>query len=155
MIDPSDGSTLQAFQIDLGAVADETDLAAQIDAALGALRQRRDRRRRQSRDHARRLPARAWRSPRATPRSRSPTPPAATRDYGFAHYFGLNDLMVSDGPRASDLAVRSDIAGDAALLATARLDVADRPPLAATLGGAGDNRGAQALADALERQPSR
>jgi flagellar hook-associated protein 1 FlgK len=57
--------------------------------------------------------------------------------------------VVSDGPRASDFAVRSAIASDPALLATARLDVDAGPPLSATLGGAGDNRGAQALADAL------
>jgi flagellar hook-associated protein 1 len=71
------------------------------------------------------------------------------RDYGLSHYFGLNDLVVEHGPRASDLAVRADIKTDPGRLATARLDVDDGPPLAATLGGAGDQRGAQALADAL------
>jgi flagellar hook-associated protein 1 FlgK len=71
------------------------------------------------------------------------------RDYGRAPYLGLNDLVVSDGPRASDVAVRSAIASDPALLATARPDDDAGPPLSATLGGAGDNRGAQALADAL------
>ena len=45
--------------------------------------------------------------------------------------------------------MRREFASDPALLATAQLDVDAGPPLSATLGGAGDNRGAQALADAL------
>jgi flagellar hook-associated protein 1 FlgK len=73
------------------------------------------------------------------------------RDYGFSHYFGLNDLIVADGPASTDLTVRSDILGDGRLLASSRLDVAAGPPPTATLGGAGDNRGAQALAAALDR----
>ena len=36
VIDHTDGSTLLAFQIDVGAPADEVALAAQINAALGA-----------------------------------------------------------------------------------------------------------------------
>jgi flagellar hook-associated protein 1 FlgK len=148
VIDTTDGSTLQAFQIDLGAVADETDLAAQIDAALGALGS---------------ATVTAAGNLEITLAGAGPGLAVAegdssititdaagrARDYGLAHYLGLNDLVVSDGPRASDFAVRSAIASDPALLATARLDVDAGPPLSATLGGAGDNRGAQALADAL------
>jgi flagellar hook-associated protein 1 FlgK len=44
--------------------------------------------------------------------------------------------------------VRADIQADPSQLSTARLDVT-ASPLSATLGGAGDNRGVQALADAL------
>ncbi|HMR31630.1 MAG TPA: flagellar hook-associated protein FlgK [Geminicoccaceae bacterium] len=73
-----------------------------------------------------------------------------TRDYGFSHYFGLNDLIVADGASVTDLAIRGDIAADTSLLSSAKLDVAIGPPLSATLGGVGDRRGAQALADALE-----
>lgn len=74
-----------------------------------------------------------------------------TRDYGFSHYFGLNDLVVADGAATTDLAVRSDIAANIRLLAASKLDIAVGPPLTATLGGAGDRRGAQALAAALDQ----
>jgi len=68
------------------------------------------------------------------------------RDYGFSHYFGLNDLMVTKRPRATTLTVRDDVRSDPSLVGTARLDVQGG---IATLGGRGDNRAAQALADAL------
>jgi flagellar hook-associated protein 1 FlgK len=151
VIDTSDGSTLQAFQIDLGAVADESDLAAQIDAALGALGSA-------AVTVDGNLEITLANAGQGLALAKGDTSVAITdaagrtRDYGLAHYLGLNDLVVSDGPRASDFAVRGDIAVNAALLATARLDVAAGPPLAATLGGAGDNRGAQALANALGAQ---
>ena len=74
-----------------------------------------------------------------------------TRTYGFSHYFGLNDLLVPNGPRASQLGVRGDIAADPARLSTARLDVDAGPPPTASVGGAGDNRAAQALAAAMTR----
>ena len=51
------------------------------------------------------------------------------------------------------LAVRAGSRADPSLLSTARLDV-QTAPLIATLGGAGDNRAAQALAEALSA-PSR
>ena len=49
------------------------------------------------------------------------------------------------------MALRSDIAADAGLISSSMLDVAAGPPLASTLGGAGDNRGAEALAAALDK----
>ena len=55
------------------------------------------------------------------------------------------------GNRPSTLAVRPDLASDPARLSSARLDV-QTGPLLATLGGRGDNRAAQALADALAAQ---
>ena len=85
-------------------------------------RQRRDRRRRQSRDHARRQRP-GPRDRRGRQRITITDAAGRERDYGLAHYFGLNDLLVDDGARPSDFAVRADIAADPALLATARLDV--------------------------------
>lgn len=69
--------------------------------------------------------------------------------YGFAHYFGLNDLVVSTGGRATDLAVRTDIASDSGLLANVVLDRNGPTP---TVGGAGDKRGFQVLTGALDRE---
>jgi flagellar hook-associated protein 1 FlgK len=78
-----------------------------------------------------------------------------TRTYGFSHYFGLNDLLVLNGPRASQLGVRADIAADPARLSTARLDVLDAgPPPTAALGGPGDGRAVQALAAAMTEKQS-
>lgn len=79
-----------------------------------------------------------------------PDPAGRDRPLGFAHAFGLNDLIVRDAA-SGRLIVRDDIAADPAGLATARLDVEPGPPPVATLGGRGDNRGAQALAAALDR----
>ncbi|BCX19734.1 MAG: flagellar hook-associated protein 1 [Geminicoccaceae bacterium] len=72
-------------------------------------------------------------------------------DYGFSHYFGLNDLFTVDPDRPTALALRADLAGSPALLATARLDVDPGPPPRATLGGPGDPRGAHGLAAAFAR----
>jgi flagellar hook-associated protein 1 FlgK len=85
--------------------------------------------------------------------SRIAAPDAAghAREYGVAHYFGLNDLVVQAGPRAADIAVRPDIVADNAKLSAVALVVAPGPPATASLGGAGDNRPAQALAAALDR----
>jgi flagellar hook-associated protein 1 len=148
VIDHSDGSTLLAFEIDVGAAADEAALAAQIDAGLGAF------------GSAAigaggnleiTLAGGGQGIAIAEGDSRVTITDAAgrDRDYGLAHYFGLNDLLVSAGSRDSDFAVRADIAGDPSLIGTARLDLQAGPPLVASLGGRGDNRGAQALADAL------
>ena len=71
-------------------------------------------------------------------------------DYGLAHYFGLNDLVVA-GRTPTDLAVRPDIAADSSRLSAIALTVAPGPPPVATAGGSGDNRPAQALAAALQR----
>ena len=148
VIDTNDGSTLQAFQVDLGAVADEAALAAQIDTALGALGSAAV----TAAGNLEITLAGSGQGIAVAGGDSSITVSDAAgraRDYGLAHYFGLNDLVVSNGPRSTDFAVHSDIASDAALLATARLDVAAGPPLVATLGGSGDNRGAQGLANAL------
>ncbi|MDF2781883.1 MAG: flgK [Geminicoccaceae bacterium] len=148
VIDTTDGSTLLAFQIDVGAVADETALAAQIDAALGAFGSAAI-----GADGNLEIALAGSGQGIAIAGGDSSIRVADAagrdRDYGLAHYFGLNDLLVDDGARPSEFAVRADIAADPALLGTARLDVAAGPPLVATLGGDGDNRGAQALADAL------
>jgi flagellar hook-associated protein 1 FlgK len=72
------------------------------------------------------------------------------RAQGFSHYFGLNDLLVGTGGEPTRLRVRDDLAADVRLLSRARLDVTAGPPATAQLGGAGDNRGAQALAAAFE-----
>lgn len=78
-------------------------------------------------------------------------PAGHARDHGFAHYFGLNDLVVPTGPGAAGLALRPDIQADPAKLSAVALTVLPGPPAAATVGGAGDNRPAKALAAALER----
>lgn len=70
-----------------------------------------------------------------------------TRDYGFAHYFGLNNLYSQQSGR---LDVRTDLAGDPSRLGTAKLDVTTGPPLTATLGGTGDARGIAGVADAFQ-----
>jgi flagellar hook-associated protein 1 FlgK len=72
------------------------------------------------------------------------------RTFGFAHYFGLGDLIVADGRQPTDIAVRADIVADAGRLGRAQLDVAAGPPPTARLGGSGDGRGAQRLVAALE-----
>jgi flagellar hook-associated protein 1 FlgK len=150
MVDRTDGSTVAAFQVDVAAAADPTALAGQINAGLGGL------------GTAVIGPNGNLEITLADPDqglalaegdSRITITDAAgrDRDYGFAHYFGLNDLFVLSGTRPSTLAVRPDIASDPARLSSARLDV-QTGPLLATLGGRGDNRAAQALADAFGAQ---
>lgn len=72
------------------------------------------------------------------------------RTFGLAHYFGLNDLVLPEGAGGGGLRLRPDLAADASRLASARLEVDPGPPPAASLGGPGDNRGVQALAQALQ-----
>ncbi len=147
VIDRVDGSTLLAFQVDVGAAADENALVAQINSDLGAFGSAAI-----GADGNLEVTLADSAQGLAIAEGDSSVTFADAagrdRDYGFAHYFGLNDLLVQDGARASDLAVRADIRADPSLLGTARLDV-QASPLVATLGGAGDNRGVQALADAL------
>ncbi len=147
VIDRADGSTLLAFQLDLGAATDEVALAAQIDAGLGAFGSAAI----GADGNLEITLADSTQGLAVAEGDTSITVADAAgrdRDYGFAHYFGLNDLMVQDGGHASDFAVRADLRADPSLLSTARLDVSTSP-LAASLGGAGDNRAAQALAQAL------
>jgi flagellar hook-associated protein 1 FlgK len=67
--------------------------------------------------------------------------------YGFAHYFGLNDLVVPGGGAA--FSVRPDIAADNRLLANV---VMSRDAGVPVVGGIGDKRGLQALAGALDSE---
>jgi flagellar hook-associated protein 1 FlgK len=60
----------------------------------------------------------------------------------------MNDFFVQDGPLATDLVINPDIVADPNRVGTAKLDVTT-PPLTATLGGVGDNRGARGLQDAM------
>ncbi len=69
--------------------------------------------------------------------------------YGFAHYFGLNDLVVANGSAPGDYGVRSDIAADSRLLANV---VLDRDAAGPRVGGVGDKRGLQRLASALDAE---
>jgi flagellar hook-associated protein 1 FlgK len=150
VIDRTDGSTVLAFQIDVAAAADAAALAAQIDAALGALGSA-------AIGAGGNLEISLADPDQGVALAEGDTQITITdgagrdRDYGFAHYFGLNDLFVLAGNRPSTLAVRADIASDPARLSSARLDV-QTGPLVATLGGRGDNRAAQALADAFAAQ---
>ncbi len=75
-----------------------------------------------------------------------------SRDYGFSHYFGLNDLVVKTGAAATSLAVNPAIEADPTRLAAAYLAVDTSGTPTGTLGGAGDNRGALELVGALERK---
>lgn len=73
------------------------------------------------------------------------------RDYAFAHYFGLNDLLVGDGAAPTRLALRPGLVADSGALSRSQLDVEPGPPPSSRLGGAGDERGAQRLAAAFDR----
>ena len=72
--------------------------------------------------------------------------PGTRWDHGFAHYFGLNDLVVPATGGRSEFAVRPDIAADSRLLANVTMT---REAGAPVVGGIGDKRGLQALAGAL------
>ena len=151
VIDANDGSTLHAFQIDVGAAADESALIAQINTDLGAFGTAAI-----GADGQLEITLAAAGQGIALAEGDSSiqvTDAAGrVRDYGFSHYFGLNDLLVADGPLPVDLTVNPVIEADPARLGSAKLDV-ELPPavpaLTATLGGPGDNRGAKGLAEAL------
>ncbi len=147
VIDQTNGNTLLAFEVDVAAAADETALIAQINGNLGTFGTATIGSGGQLEIN---LAAAGQGLAIAEGDSRITVTDAAgrNRDYGFSHYFGLNDFMVVDGPTPSDLEIRAAIAADVAKLGTAKLDVT-KPPLVATLGGVGDNRGARSLADAL------
>ncbi len=152
VIDQATGNTLQAFQIDLGAVTDETDLVSQINTGLGAYGGA-------AIGADGNLTLTLSGSGRGLAIAEGDSQVQVTdaagrqRSFGFSHYFGLNDLLVSTGGLASNLAVRADLRTDPAQLAAAKLDVTTGP-LVAQLGGTGDNRGAQALAEALRADHS-
>ncbi|MFW5679637.1 MAG: flagellar hook-associated protein FlgK [Pseudomonadota bacterium] len=73
------------------------------------------------------------------------------RQFGFSHYFGLNDFVTEASDDPTQLSVRADIVDQPMALASAVLDVDPADLGATTLGGVGDNRGVQALAAALDR----
>lgn len=152
VIDGNDGSTLLAFEIDVAAAANETALITQINtdlgafgtAAIGADGQL---------DITLAAADQGLAIAEGDSSIRITDDAGRERDYGFSHYFGLNDVVVSDGPRATLITVRPDLLADAARLGSAKLDVETPPAVAtltATLGGPGDNRGAKGLAEALE-----
>lgn len=148
VIDRSDGSTTATIAIDVTATT-PADIVSQINAGLGSLGTASI-----DSDGALRIALADQSQGIAVSEGDSSivvTDSAGrTRDHGFSHFFGLNDLVVADGAAITDLAIRADIAADTSLLASSQLDVSPGPPLTATLGGAGDNRGAKALAAALE-----
>jgi flagellar hook-associated protein 1 len=76
---------------------------------------------------------------------------AADRDrsFGFAHFFGLNDLAVAQSSQRGDFKVRDDIAADSRLLANV---VMTREAGVPVVGGVGDKRGLQRLAGALDTE---
>ena len=148
VIDRTTGAVAATVEIDVGAPADAASLAAQIAAGLGGY-------------GAAGLAADGHLEISATGNyalalsegdsSITATDPVGhSRPQGFAHFFGLNDLLVRGPGGATDLRVRDDLAADSRLLSRAMLDVDAGPPTVARLGGAGDNRGAQALAAAFE-----
>lgn len=149
VIDTTDGSTLLAIEIDVGAAADETALAAQIDTDLGAFGSATI----TANGNLEITLASANQGLAIAEGDSSIVFPDAAgrdRDFGLSHYFGLNDFLVGD-TRPSEFGVRTDIAADPARLSAAQLDVTT-PPLTASLGGAGDNRAAQRLAAALKTE---
>lgn len=145
--DATDGSTLLAFQIDIGAVTDETDLVTQINTGLGAFGTA-------AIGTDGNLEITLANSAHGLAIAEGDSSITLTdaagrdRDYGFSHYFGLNDVYVNDGPFPTDLLVRPELSANPARLGSAKLDV-ENPPLVATLGGPGDNRGAKAIAEAM------
>ena len=148
VIDSATGSVAATIELDVAAAADAGTLASQLAAGLGAFGTAGI-----ASDGRLELTAAAG---YALAIGEGDSAIVATdgaghaRAQGFSHYFGLNDLLVGAGGDPTRLQVREDLAADVRLLARTRLDVAAGPPATAQLGGAGDNRGAQALAAAFE-----
>ena len=148
VIDRATGVVAATIALDVGAVADAADLAGQISAGLGAFGTAG-----LAADGRLQLAAASGyalaigEGDSAIIGSDSA---GHSRAHGLSHYFGLNDLLVSDAGDPTRVRVRDDLATDSRLLARSRLDIDAGPPASARLGGAGDNRGAQALAAAFE-----
>lgn len=148
VVDQTTGTSLQTIAIDLAVPLNETALAAQIQAGLGLLGTA-------SIGTGGNLVI-SLSNPNhglalAEGDSRVVVADAAghVRDYGFSHYFGLNDLLQSGSGGPTTLTVRSDIVDDPTLLSNVQLDVTQGPPLDSVAGAAGDRRGLQGLAAAL------
>jgi flagellar hook-associated protein 1 FlgK len=150
VIDHGDGSTLLAFEVDVAAAADDNDIVTQLNAGLGAF------------GTAAIGPDGNLTITLANPDqglalaegdSSITVADAAgrDRDFGFSHYFGLNDMFVVDGVEPSNLEVRADLAANPTRLSAAKLDVTT-PPLTAVLGGVGDNRAARAVSQSLNAE---
>ncbi|MFL5336459.1 MAG: flagellar basal body rod C-terminal domain-containing protein, partial [Geminicoccaceae bacterium] len=148
LVDRSTRAVASTFAIDVGGAADTAGLVAQIQAGMGALGSAS-----LNGDGTVRIAAAPG---YGLALGEGDSSIVATdeaghgRSYGLAHYLGLNDLLVRAGVEPTGLQVRGDIAGDARRLSRSRLDVEPGPPVVGRLGGAGDNRGAQALAAAFE-----
>jgi flagellar hook-associated protein 1 FlgK len=150
VIDHGDGTTLLAFEVDVAAAADDNDIVTQLNAGLGAF------------GTAAIGPDGNLTITLANPDqglalaegdSSITVADAAgrDRDFGFSHYFGLNDMFVVDGVEPSNLEVRADLAANPTRLSAAKLDVTT-PPLTAVLGGVGDNRAARAVSQSLNAE---
>ena len=148
VIDQATGTTSTAFKIDLAGVATLGDLVSAINAGAGGALTA-------ALDADGRVVLQATGTGQGIAIAEGTSAIAVTdtaghaRDYGLSHHLGLNDLVVPSSGAATDLVLRADIAGNPQALATARLDVGTGLPVTATLGGTGDDRGAQALATAL------
>ena len=148
LVDRSTGTVATTIAIDVAGAADMAGLVGQIQAGMGSLGTVT-----QGGDGTVKIAAA---SGYGLAFSEGDSAIAATdaaghdRSYGLSHYLGLNDLLVRSGGEPTGLAVRADIAGDTSRLSRSRLDVDAGPPVVGRLGGAGDNRGTQALAAAFE-----
>jgi flagellar hook-associated protein 1 FlgK len=148
VIDQASGDTLHAFQVDVGTSADATALAVQVNSDLAGYGSA-------TIDAQGRLSLALANSGHGLALAEGDSAIAVTdsagrsRAYAFAHYFGLNDMLERTGASPLDVQVRPSLLADPAQLGAAQLDVMSGPPLAATLGGPGDMRGAQRLAQAL------
>ena len=148
VVDRGTGDVAATIAIDVGAAGDAAALAAQLAAALGGLGTAT-----LAADGRLEITAAGGYALALAEGDSAITATDAAghaRAQGFSHFFGLNDLLVTDVAGGRGLRVRDDLAADSTRLSRSRLDVAAGPPLSSSLGGAGDNRGAQALAAAFE-----
>ena len=148
VVDRNTGTVATTVALDIGAAADASALAAQLAAGLGSYGTAAvagD-----GRLEIRTAAGFALALSEGDSAITAVDTAGHARPQGFGHFFGLNDLFVPGGGGATDLRVREDLAANPGLLARTRLDVDPGPPAIGRLGGAGDNRGAQALARAFD-----
>ena len=147
VVDRGTGDVAQTIAVDVGAAGDAAALAAQLTAGLGGLGTAT-----LTADGRLEITAAGGYALALAEGDSAITATDAAghaRAHGLGHFFGLNDLLVADAAGSDGLRVRDDIAADTSRLSRSRLDVQVGPPLTSGLGGAGDNRGAQALAAAF------
>jgi flagellar hook-associated protein 1 FlgK len=149
VIDRASGATIATVEVDLGAGSPAAIVAA-VDAGLGGLGSA-------GFDGAGRLviatanPAHGLAIAAGAGVIRATDAAGRMIDYGFAHYFGLGDLLVATGAGGlgdAALAVRPELLADPARLGTHRIDLDPGPPAAAALGARRD--AGLELAGALE-----